>query len=266
MKRITRIAALLSAVIMLFALLAGCASKAQSESADTSAKKETAAEAAPSEPAASDAEEKKEEEPQEQQTPAEETAPAAEGAHIVPMASSFDPMNLEDCVFPVSFTNDDIELNDEGTLILHLTVWEQELFDMVDISMLKEGDTITVHGEDVSVDTLERAENIVHINGGAENGGITLAPSEYGGTFYESIAEVSEYDTVYTAVAQLALPVDADNFIYTDNSDPEGEAQTYYPGDLLTMKDSVDFSCTALNATAHIVNNQVAEIVRVYMP
>ena len=41
---------------------------------------------------------------------------------------------------------------------------------------------------------------------------------------------------------------------------------TYLAGDLLTMKDSVDFGCTAMNGTAHIVNNQVVEIIRVYMP
>ena len=41
---------------------------------------------------------------------------------------------------------------------------------------------------------------------------------------------------------------------------------TYLAGDLLTMKDSVDFGCTAMNGTVHIVNNQVVEIIRVYMP
>lgn len=185
---------------------------------------------------------------------------------ILPIPSSFDPTNLEDCSFPVSFTNDDIELNDEGSFVLHMTVWEQELFDAVSITGLKEGDVIVVRGDDVSVATVEQADGVVHINGGLENGGITMAPAESGGTFYESGSELTEYDVLYTSVAQMALPVNGDEFVYRDSSDLEKGEVTYVAGDLLTMKDSVDFGCTAMNGTAHIVNNQVVEIIRVYMP
>lgn len=185
---------------------------------------------------------------------------------ILPIPSSFDPTNLEDCSFPVSFTNDDIELNDEGSFVLHMTVWEQELFDAASITGLKEGDVIVVRGDDVSVATVEQADGVVHINGGLENGGITMAPSESGGTFYESGSELTEYDAMYTSVAQVVLPVNGDEFVYRDSSDLEKGEVTYLAGDLLTMKDSVDFGCTAMNGTAHIVNNQVVEIIRVYMP
>ena len=185
---------------------------------------------------------------------------------ILPIPSSFDPTNLEDCSFPVSFTNDDIELNDEGSFALHMTVWEQELFDAASITGLKEGDVIVVRGDDVSVAAVEQADGVVHINGGLENGGITMAPSESGGTFYESGSELTEYDAMYTSVAQMALPVNGDEFVYRDSSDLEKGEVTYVAGDLLTMKDSVDFGCTAMNGTAHIVNNQVVEIIRVYMP
>ena len=185
---------------------------------------------------------------------------------ILPIPSSFDPTNLEDGSFPVSFTNDDIELNDEGSFVLHMTVWEQELFDAVSITGLKEGDVIVVRGDDVSVAAVEQADGVVHINGGLENGGITMAPSESGGTFYESGSELTEYDVLYTSVAQMVLPVNGDEFVYRDSSDLEKGEVTYLAGDLLTMKDSVDFGCTAMNGTAHIVNNQVVEIIRVYMP
>lgn len=184
---------------------------------------------------------------------------------ILPIPS-FDPTNLEDCSFPVSFTNDDIELNDEGSFVLHMTVWEQELFDAASITGLKEGDVIVVRGDDVSVAAVEQADGVVHINGGLENGGITMAPSESGGTFYESGSELTEYDAMYTSVAQVVLPVNGDEFVYRDSSDLEKGEVTYLAGDLLAMKDSVDFGCTAMNGTAHIVNNQVVEIIRVYMP
>lgn len=185
---------------------------------------------------------------------------------ILPIPSAFDPANLEDCAFPVSFTNDDIELNDEGTFVLHMTVWEQELFDAADITALKAGDTIVIRGTDVAVASVEQADGVIHINGGLENGGVTMSPSESGGTFYESASELTEYDIMYTAIAQVALPVNGEEFVYTDTSDIENGEKTYLAGDLLTMKDTVDFGCTAMNGTAHIVNNQVVEITRVYIP
>ena len=147
-----------------------------------------------------------------------------------------------------------------------MTVWEQELFDAADITGLKAGDTLVVRGEDIAVSSVENADGIIHVNGGVENGGISLSPSESGGTFCETNAEVAEYDVSYTSVAQLVLPVDADSFVYTDSSDLERGEKTYLADDLLTMKDDADFSCTAMNGTAHIVNNQVVEITRVYMP
>ena len=233
MKHFKKILALLLAVLTLSAALLGCGAK------DPDAGKD------PADP---------------------ETPVTDDGTSIKPIPSSFDPTNLEDCVFPVSFTNDDIELNDEGTFVLHMTVWEQELFDAADIAALKAGDTIVVRGETVAVASVEQADNVVHINGGLENGGITMAPSESGGTFYESGSELTEYDILYTSVAQVALPVSADDFVYTDTSDLENGEKTYLAGDLLTMKDTVDFSCTAMNGTAHIVNNQVVAITRVYIP
>lgn len=232
MKKVKQILAALTAVMLMAALL-GCGAKDQTPAADPSAPDET---------------------------------PAADGTRVEPIPSVFDPMNLADCTFPVSFTNDDIELNDEGSFVLHLTVWEQELFDAAAITGLKEGDVLVLRGEDVTVSSVEQADGYVRINGGLENGGITMAPSESGGTFYESGAEMSEYDIVYTSVAQAALPVNGDEFVYRDSSDLEKGEVTYLAGDLLTMKDSVDFGCTAMNGTAHIVNNQVVEIIRVYMP
>ena len=65
---------------------------------------------------------------------------------------------------------------------------------------------------------------------------------------------------------QLTLPVDGDSFVYTDTSDLEKGEQTYLAGDLLTMQDTVDFSCTAMNGTAHIAGGKVTAITRVYIP
>ena len=236
MKKLTQITAMLVAVLVLTAAMAGCGTKDHDPNANPTDSGTVSG------------------------------SDAVDDTRVTPIPSAFDPVNLEDCIFHVSFTNDDIELNDKGVLVLHMTVWEQELFDAADITGLKAGDTLVVRGEDIAVSSVENADGIIHVNGGVENGGISLSPSESGGTFCETNAEVAEYDVSYTSVAQLVLPVDADSFVYTDSSDLERGEKTYLADDLLTMKDDADFSCTAMNGTAHIVNNQVVEITRVYMP
>ena len=190
----------------------------------------------------------------------------ADGARVAPLASGFDAEAVTDGTLKAAFTNDDIELNDDGALVIHMTVCEYELFDAVDAHALKAGDTLVVRGQGIAVTSVEETDGVIHVNGGLENGGVTLAPSESGGTYYESNAEVTEFPYNYIDVGQLTLPVDADSFAYTDSSDLDAGEKTYLAGDLLTMKDSVDFSCSATNGTVEVSNGKITAITRVYMP
>ena len=131
---------------------------------------------------------------------------------------------------------------------------------------MKPGDTLVVRGQEIAVTAVESGDGVVHVNGGLENGGVDLAAAESGGVFYESNSAVTEFPYNYVETAQLTLPVDGDSFVYTDTSDLEKGEQTYLAGDLLTMQDTVDFSCTAMNGTAHIAGGKVTAITRVYIP
>lgn len=230
MKKFTHFAAMLAAILLLAAAVTGCGDQNQ-------------------EPAAPDGDQ-----------------PNTAASRIEPLPSGFDPAALDDCDLSVSFTNSDIQLNDEGVLVIHMTAWEYELFDAAAVTAMKSGDTLVVRGKEIAVDTVDEKDGIVHVNGGPENGGVDLAAVESGGVFYESNSAVTEFPYNYVEAGQVTLPVDGDSFVYTDSADLEKGEQTYLAGDLLTMKDTVDFGCTAMNGTAHIVNNQVAEIIRVYIP
>ena len=131
---------------------------------------------------------------------------------------------------------------------------------------MKSGDTLVVRGKEIAVDTVDSENGVVHVNGGLENGGVDLAAAESGGVFYESNSAVTEFPYNYVEAGQVTLPVDGDSFVYTDSADLEKGERTYLAGDLLTMQDTVDFSCTALNGTAHVVNGKVTGITRVYIP
>lgn len=230
MKSFTRFAAMLTAILLLAAAMTGCGSQNEG-------------------PAAPD-----------------DGQPGTAVSRIEPTPSGFDPAAVDSCDLSVSFANSDIELNDEGVLVLHMTVWEYELFDAAAVTAMKPGDTLVVRGQEITVDTVDSADGVIHVNGGLENGGVDLAAAESGGVFYESNSAVTEFPYNYVEAGQVTLPVDGDSFVYTDSSDLEKGQQTYLPGDLLTMQDTVDFSCTALNGTAHIVNGKVAGITRVYIP
>ena len=230
MKSFTRFAAMLTAILLLAAAMTGCGSQNEG-------------------PAAPD-----------------DGQPGTAVSRIEPMPSGFDPAAVDSCDLSVSFANSDIELNDEGVLVLHMTVWEYELFDAAAVTAMKPGDTLVVRGQEITVDTVDSADGVIHVNGGLENGGVDLAAAESGGVFYESNSAVTEFPYNYVEAGQVTLPVDGDSFVYTDSSDLEKGQQTYLSGDLLTMQDTVDFSCTALNGTAHIVNGKVAGITRVYIP
>lgn len=230
MKKFTHFAAILAAILLLAAAVTGCGDQNQ-------------------EPAAPGGDQ-----------------PGTAASRIEPLPTGFDPAALDDCDLSVSFANSDIQLNDEGVLVIHMTAWEYELFDAAAVTAMKSGDTLVVRGKEIAVDTVDSENGVVHVNGGLENGGVDLAAAESGGVFYESNSAVTEFPYNYVEAGQVTLPVDGDSFVYTDSADLEKGEQTYLAGDLLTMQDTVDFSCTALNGTAHVVNGKVTGITRVYIP
>lgn len=230
MKKFAHFAAILAAILLLAAAVTGCGDQNQ-------------------EPAAPGGDQ-----------------PGTAASRIEPLPTGFDPAALDDCDLSVSFANSDIQLNDEGVLVIHMTAWEYELFDAAAVTAMKSSDTLVVRGKEIAVDTVDSENGVVHVNGGLENGGVDLAAAESGGVFYESNSAVTEFPYNYVEAGQVTLPVDGDSFVYTDSADLEKGEQTYLAGDLLTMQDTVDFSCTALNGTAHVVNGKVTGITRVYIP
>ena len=135
----------------------------------------------------------------------------------------------------------------------------QELFDAVEVSQLKAGDTLTAGGQTVKVtEVKERKAGGVTINGGYEKGGITLFPGD-GGTYYQ----VKENDAkTYQEVGTATLPL-GDQFELVDNAENANKKLTAQ--DMTTLKeDSVGFNVN--NTTATVENGVITNITRAYMP
>lgn len=112
----------------------------------------------------------------------EEQQPAQEAKRVEPLAESLDLNALTDATVAASFGADDISGTD-GKTELTLTVYDYDIYDMVDIAQLAVGDTIVVDGKDMVVTSREDENGFVTINGGLEQGGVDLT-SDDSGVYY----------------------------------------------------------------------------------
>ena len=132
---------------------------------------------------------------------------------------------------------------------------------MVDIAMLKVGDTIVTHSGEVQVTALERgATGILYVNGGLDNGGFDLVTDDSGVFFETGYSDVKNW----YQVGEATLRVSAD-FKGSDISDLENGEIIIYPGDFL-VKDAVKYDFTPHNTTVRLAGGQVVELTRVYTP
>lgn len=197
--------------------------------------------------------------PNQSTSAAQSAEPAAEAKIIKPMSTgNFDPKNPIDMNTAVSFTAANVH-KDGDKITLDVTIYEEELFDAVEVTQLKAGDTITAGGKEVKVTKVEELKTGGYaINGGYEQGGVTLFPGD-GGTYYQ----VKENDAkTYVKVGTATLPL-SDKFELVDNAENANKKLTAQ--DMTTLKeDSIGFNEN--NTTVTVENGVITNITRAYMP
>lgn len=93
-------------------------------------------------------------------------------AEIFPLSQyeiSGDGYVLDNCTAYIGFDVADVSETD-----MFADIYSEDCFDIVDIEILTEGDTIYVGGMPVEVETIEKKDGELQINGGFDNGGVTL--------------------------------------------------------------------------------------------
>lgn len=188
------------------------------------------------------------------------TEPTAAPVQVSPLPAGIDLNSLDNCTLAVSLKEGDAYVDDEGAMQMKLTVYTYDRYDMVDIAQLKDGDVLTIDGQEVAVASVERSEQSgVLVNGGLENGGYTLRTEE-DGTFFVSLENDAKS---WHALGEATIRVSQD-FLFTDNA--QQPPVTYYPGDFLVEGTGIDYDFTPNNTTVTIENGRIIAMNRVYVP
>ena len=181
---------------------------------------------------------------------------------INPLPETLDIEALDDCTVAVSLEKGDAFVDNNGKMQMKVAVYSYDLYDMADIASLSENDVIVRKNEEVRVAEIERLESgLVRINGGEENGGFDLISND--STVYYEIGmnDIKAYNELGT----VTLPV-SDEFEYSDESNPDTEAKTYYAGDFLADDEGIEYNFTPHNTSIVIENGTVIKMNKVYMP
>lgn len=185
--------------------------------------------------------------------------PAQEAKRIEPLAESLDLNALTDATAAASFGAEDISEKD-GKTEISLTVYDYDVYDMVDISQLAVGDTIVVDGKDMVVTSREDKDGFVTINGGLEQGGVDLTSDDSGVYYAVGLDDAKSYHEL----GKITVPV-AEGFALTDNADPEHPDETYAASDLAKLAAS-EPGFTANNTLATIEHGELTVLARSYTP
>ena len=184
---------------------------------------------------------------------------AQEAKRVEPLPETLDVNALTDATVAASFGAADISEKDGKTEIT-LTVYDYDVYDMVDIAQLAIGDTIVVDGKDMVVASREDKDGFVTINGGLEQGGVDLTSDDSGVYYAAGLDDAKSYHEL----GRITVPV-AEGFVLTDNSDPEHPDATYAASDLAKLAgESVGF--TANNTLATIEHGELTVLARSYTP
>lgn len=188
------------------------------------------------------------------------TEQAASASKIYPLPDTTMDQ-LSDAIVSISLEEGGAYVDDTGKMQMDVKIFTYDRYDMVDVSMLKVGDTLVTHEGEVEIFTLVRKDDgAILINGGLDENGIDLITDETG-VFYER--GYSDAKNWYEA-GEATIRVSAD-FIFRDTSDLEAGEILYYPGSFL-IGEVTDYHFTPYNTTIRIENGQIMEMYRVYTP
>lgn len=194
-----------------------------------------------------------------------ETEAVEEGTEIVnkilPLPNDIDINNLDNCTVAISLEQGDAYVDDTGAMQMDVTVYTYDLYDMVDIATLKEGDIIVIRGQEIEVTSLERIDRGLLINGGLDENGYELSTDDTTVWYESGYSDVKSY----YEIGKATIRVSADMNFY-DSSDLDKGEVIYYPGDFLTDNAGILYHFVPNNTRIVISDGMIIEMYRSYMP
>ena len=194
---------------------------------------------------------------------ADEAPEAGAGLAVEPVAVTWDVNHLPDGTYPVSFDRGDVASLASGIYMNAVHIWSLDLYAADAVEVLAVGDTLVAEGAAHPVNSVEKSEDTVTVNGGLgpEDGYVLIREDE---GFYR----VDGYDDLptYTEVGVTTLVLDPDA-VYNDSADIEQDPVTARGADIVAaMQGAAYASFYADNTTVTIEGGKVVRIDRTYVP
>ena len=181
---------------------------------------------------------------------------------INPLPETLDIKALDNCTVAVTLEKGAIFKDDNGTTVMDATVYSYELYDVVDVSELKENDVIVRKNEEITITGLERLESgLIRINGGEENGGFDLISNDNTAYYEIGMNDIK----AYYELGKVKLSV-SDEFEFIDSSDLDADEKIYSAEDFLSDDEKIEYNFTPNNTSIVIENGIVIKMNKVYMP
>ena len=193
-----------------------------------------------------------------------ETAPVVFRRDVKPADVTINPVALENGRYSAAFDRGDIAKVTSGVYMNAVHIFTMDTYDAEAIEALATGDTVTVEGREIAVETVETREETVVVNGGlGKQDGCEFIRTESGDAY-----RVQQYDDLatYTDHGMTTLMVDP-TAAFLDSSDlDEGTVTTEYDDLVDAIQESDNEVFNQYNTTLTIENGRVVEINRIYVP
>lgn len=180
---------------------------------------------------------------------------------VEPVRETLNMTHFDNCTFAAGFKPQQIH-QDESNVIITLTVYDYEHFHKADIDELQAGDTLRIDGKECLITSIDRQESgQIEINGGPAQGGEELRMVEED-SFYGSAMAVGRS---YHKLGEVTLQMD-ENFVLTDDSDPDTPPQVYTAEELFAIRDRLIGEFKPYNTAVTVKNEKIISIYRKFMP
>ena len=165
----------------------------------------------------------------------------------------------------MSFNRGDVLGGATGIYMNAVHIFSMDVYDIVEVEELKVGDTLVVSGEAIPVDTVERQEENVLVNGGLDGeNGVVLAPIGEDSNGYRVWLE-SDLPT-YTELGTTTLVL-AEGAVFNDSWNIDADPlKVNYDGIVDAITGSENDYFNQYNTSIRTENGKVVEINRVYVP
>ena len=127
---------------------------------------------------------------------------------VAPMTSNINAYALPDGEYPVRFNGGDVLSGQSGIFMNAVHVFTPDIYDLVDINTLNIGDTIVISGEDYAVESVQKKDDTLTVNGD-----FTFVPTSDGEGYR---IQFSNDSTTYTEIGATALTLSPNATITLD--------------------------------------------------